>query len=201
MQIDDVFPHFEVFVPQTSLLLLPLHITWTHSQQPKITIINMSASRNADSTSNQGEFKSKVPRDEPQTIHGVSLKNLVSTIILIPQHQPGVLVGNDAKPTFSAQTLPAGTAPADRTFEPNATSEVPSQADNPYAEETTPASATLGGATSADVHTGLGHPGSGQTSTELRHEGQHTSKNVGGHGAGLAGVGASGVPSGNQMSD
>ena len=50
------------------------------------------------------------------------------------------------------------------------------------------------------MHTGLGHPGQGQTSTELRHDGQHTSKNVGGHGGGLAGVGAS-VPSGNQMAD
>ena len=40
----------------------------------------------------------------------------------------------------------------------------------------------------------------GQTSSELRHEGQHTNKNVGGHGGGLAGVGAS-APSGNQMAD
>jgi hypothetical protein len=31
------------------------------------------------------------------------------------------------------------------------------------------ASSTLTGATSADVHTGLGHPGQGQTSNELRH--------------------------------
>jgi hypothetical protein len=31
------------------------------------------------------------------------------------------------------------------------------------------ASETLQGATSADVHTGLGHPGQGQTSSELRH--------------------------------
>ena len=47
------------------------------------------------------------------------------------------------------------------------------------------------------MHTGLGHPGQGQTSTELRHDGQHTSKK---HGGGLAGVGAS-VGSGNQMVD
>jgi hypothetical protein len=45
------------------------------------------------------------------------------------------------------------------------------------------ASDTIGGATSADVHTGLGHPGSGQTSTELRHDGQHTRKNPGQGGA------------------
>jgi hypothetical protein len=31
------------------------------------------------------------------------------------------------------------------------------------------ASSTLTGASSADVHTGLGHPGQGQTSRELRH--------------------------------
>lgn len=32
------------------------------------------------------------------------------------------------------------------------------------------ASDTLTGATSGDVHTGLGHPGQGQTSSELHHE-------------------------------
>jgi len=46
------------------------------------------------------------------------------------------------------------------------------------------------------VHTGLGRPGQGQTSRELRHE----RNNPGGHGGGLAGVGAS-VASGNQMID
>lgn len=60
----------------------------------------------------------------------------------------------------------------------------------------TTASSTLGGATSGDVHTGSGHPGQGQTSRELRHE----RDNPGGHGGGLAGVGAS-APSGNQMVD
>ena len=64
----------------------------------------------------------------------------------------------------------------------------------------TTASSTLGGATSGDVHTGMGHPGQGQTSNELRHDGQHTRKNPGGYGGGLAGVGAS-VPSSNQMTD
>ena len=118
------------------------------------------------------------------------------------QHKPGVLVGNDAAPTFSAKTMPPGSAPADRTFQPNATSEVPGQADNELTERShgkestkTDASSTLGGATSGDVHTGYGHPGQGQTSRELRHEG-----NVGGHGGGLAGVGAS-AASGNQMAD
>lgn len=79
-------------------------------------------------------------------------------------------VGNDAAPEFHAQTLPAGTAPASRTFTPNTQSEIPGQAMNPdISEETwTSASDTLGGATSADVHQGLGNPGSGQTSNELR---------------------------------
>lgn len=46
------------------------------------------------------------------------------------------------------------------------------------------------GATSADVHTGLGHPGQGQTSNELRHDGGNTG------GSGLEGR-ASGVPAAN----
>ena len=115
------------------------------------------------------------------------------------QHHPGIKVGNDAAPEFSAKTLPPGSAPADRTFTPNATSEVPGQADNASVERDhgkestkTTASSTLSGATSGDVHTGLGHPGQGQTSSELRHDGR---------GGGLAGVGASGVASGNQMVD
>ena len=48
------------------------------------------------------------------------------------------------------------------------------------------------------MHTGLGHPGQGQTCSELTHDGGHNSSKQGG---GLAGVGASGVPSGNQMVD
>ncbi len=53
---------------------------------------------------------------------------------------------------------------------------MPGQADNDDAVGRTGPLDTLPGATSADVHTGLGHPGQGQTSTELRHDGQHTSK-------------------------
>jgi hypothetical protein len=45
------------------------------------------------------------------------------------------------------------------------------------------------GATSASVHTGLGHPGQGQTSNELRHDGKHTSSR---EAAGLEGVGGKG---------
>ena len=47
---------------------------------------------------------------------------------------------------------------------------------------------TIGGATSGDVHTGLGHPGSGQSSAEIRHDGQKGRKNPG---QSLQGVGAS----------
>jgi len=142
------------------------------------------ASRNADSLNPaQGEFKPRVPRDEPLQGSG---------------HKPGVKTSPaDHVPESHVQTLPPGTAPKDRTFAPDATSEVPGQADNDaslrsHGKESTYTStaSTLSGATSADVHTGLGHPGQGQTSTEIRHDGQHTRKRVG---AGLEGVGASGV--------
>lgn len=113
------------------------------------------------------------------------------------QHQPGVKVSPaDHAPEFSAQTLPAGTAPPESTFKPDTQSEVPGQASNPgvlrsHGKESvhTSAESTLPGATSADVHTGLGHPGQGQTSTELRHEGHHTSKK---HTSGPEGAGAPG---------
>ncbi|KAI4221055.1 MAG: hypothetical protein L6R36_007167 [Xanthoria steineri] len=138
------------------------------------------ASRNPDSITNaQGEVHPSIPRDEPSTTHG---------------HKPGVLVGNDTAPTFNAKTLPPGSAPTDRTFQPNNISETPSQASNPNvlpsqdkADTHTTASSTLGGATSGDVHTGLGKPVQGQ--------------NVHDRGGGLAGVGASGAASGNQMVD
>ncbi|RVX68582.1 hypothetical protein B0A52_07009 [Exophiala mesophila] len=126
------------------------------------------AARNADSMTNaQGEFKPTQPRDEPLTTHG---------------HQPGQKVSPaDHAPEFSAQTLPAGSAPSSKTFQPNTSSETPGQGNNPSVlrshgkeDVSTSASSTLVGATSADVHTGLGHPGQGQTSNELRHDGAHT---------------------------
>ncbi|TKA71872.1 hypothetical protein B0A49_00840 [Cryomyces minteri] len=139
----------------------------------------MSASKNTPSVAGQeGGFH--------PTTHG-------SEPLPGPKHHPGVLASaNDRAPEFSAETLPAGTAPADRTFKPNPTSDVPTTntdySDDADAEaERTSASDTLGGATSADVHTGYGHPGQGQTSSEL-----HGRKR---DGAGLEGVGASGVPS------
>jgi hypothetical protein len=51
------------------------------------------------------------------------------------------------------------------------------------------ASSTITGATSGDVHTGLGHPGQGQTSNELRHPDKKG-------GSGLAGL-ADNVGQGN----
>ncbi|KAL8645255.1 MAG: hypothetical protein Q9210_006815 [Variospora velana] len=147
------------------------------------------AARNPDAMTNyQGEFQPHKPRDEPSTTHG---------------HKPGILVGNDTAPEFTAKTLPPGSAPADRTFKPNNISEVPSQANNPdvlrsHGKESThtTASSTLGGATSADVHQGLGKPIQGQSSSEL-----HGGKAGAGREGGLVGVGASGAPSGNQMVD
>ncbi|EMC92209.1 hypothetical protein BAUCODRAFT_27538 [Baudoinia panamericana UAMH 10762] len=147
----------------------------------------MSTTRNTDAVSNQmpgggsGEFHSKIERDEPLTTHG---------------HKPGVLVGNDAAPEFSAKTLPPGSAPADRTFKPNNASDIPPsqqyrpdseiEADAPQAS----ASDTLGGATSGEVHTGIGKPIQGQSSKELHHDGQSGRK--GQSGGGLEGL-ASGV--------
>ncbi|KAI9746664.1 MAG: hypothetical protein M1818_000378 [Claussenomyces sp. TS43310] len=91
-------------------------------------------SANADAVFNQDQFKSR--------------------------HKPGVKVGNDAAPVFLAQTLPADSAPSDQTFTSNTTSEVPGQAMNPNisSETWTNAESTITGATSADVHTGYGHP-------------------------------------------
>lgn len=100
------------------------------------------------------------------------------------QHAPGVKVGNDAAPEFNLETHEPGTAPADRAFRPDPTSEVPGQASNPQMQSGTSATDTLPGATSADVHQGYGHPGEGMTSQEL-HGGKR--KN---NGAGLEGVGA-----------
>lgn len=85
-------------------------------------------------------------------------------------------------PEFTAETLPAGTAPANRTFQPNNDADIP-----PPQSEQSGAEDTIGGATSGDVHTGLGHPGSGQTSAEMRNDGEKGRKNPG---KSLEGVGA-----------
>ncbi|KAH9872396.1 hypothetical protein IAQ61_005231 [Plenodomus lingam] len=114
-------------------------------------------SQNPDAVANQGEFAGHVKPSEPLEKGG---------------HQPGRLVGNDAHPTFNAQTLPPGTAPPSSTHAPNP----PLNNQKMYQD----ASSTLTGATSSDVHKGLGHPGQGQTSSEL-HE-------AGSKGHGLAGL-------------
>jgi len=116
----------------------------------------MSANPNA--VSNQGEFHSSVAPSKPLTTHG---------------HAIGEKVGNDAAPEFHAKTLPAGSAPKDRTFTPNTQNEIPGQAMNPdISKETwTSAQSTIIGATSADVNTGMGKPIGPQGSKELHHDG------------------------------
>ncbi|KAK3702983.1 hypothetical protein LTR37_014713 [Vermiconidia calcicola] len=146
----------------------------------------MSANANSDAVAHQegsgqnsgsGEFMSKIKRDQPMQTGG---------------HQPGQMVGNDAVPEFKAETLPPGSAPAANTFKPNNVSDIPPQANmaperaDPESEQAH-ASDTIGGATSGDVHTGLGHPGQGQSSKELHHDGQAGNKAPG---KSLEGVGA-----------
>jgi hypothetical protein len=96
---------------------------------------------------------------------------------------------NDGKPEFHAKVLPPGSAPANATYYPDNSGEVPPGGNDQN---------DLGGATSADVHTGLGHPGSGQLNNEIRHDGKHTAKR---ERNGLVGVGASGAPSMNNPVD
>lgn len=90
-------------------------------------------------------------------------KILPELLLTILQHKPGVLASEkDRAPEFSAEILPAGTAPADSTYQPD-----PDLNNQKMYQK---ASETISGATSADVHTGYGHPGQGQTSSELRHD-------------------------------
>ncbi|RYP41260.1 hypothetical protein DL767_001114 [Monosporascus sp. MG133] len=126
----------------------------------------MSATRNIDSLANQGEFSSRVVPSEPSQTSG---------------RKPGSKVGNDAAPEFHAENHPPGTAPDEHSFQPRPTGEVPAQALNQ--SETTD---TLPGATSADLHTGLGKPLQGQESREIDRK-----RNNKREGAGLEGVGAS----------
>ncbi|KAF2466430.1 uncharacterized protein BDR25DRAFT_268976 [Lindgomyces ingoldianus] len=123
----------------------------------------MSVSRSSNTVANQGEFHSREPRDEPMMTSG---------------HKPGVLASEaDRAPEFSAQPLPAGRAPKSSTYEPN-----PDLHNQGMYQA---ASSTLTGADSADVHTGYGHPGQGQSSAELHHDGEHHRKR---QGMGLAGL-------------
>jgi hypothetical protein len=139
--------------------------------QQTTTMADSKATKNPDSlTSAQGEFSARIAPSEPLTTSG---------------HQVGQKVSPaDHAPEFSAKVLPAGTAPKDKTFTPNPENEVPGQADNAdVVGKSDPLD--FPGATSGDVHTGLGHPGSGQTSTELHGSGKKER-------SGLAGAGAQG---------
>ena len=133
----------------------------------------MSASLNAESMQNQGEFHSRVKPAEPLETGG---------------HKPGVKVGNEAVPEFHAETHPPGAAPQKGTFQPRPEGEVPAQALNESldASSQTNTTDTLPGATSADLHTGHGKPLQGQENRELH--GKRKNKR---EGAGLEGVGAS----------
>lgn len=102
------------------------------------------------------------------------------------QHKPGVLVGNDAVPEFSAEAHPPGSAPASRTFQPQPTEEVPGQALNPDMQSGTKASDTIVGTTSGEVHQGYGHPGGGMTSQE-EHGGARKKERSGLEGRGVSG--------------
>ncbi|WPH03288.1 Hypothetical protein R9X50_00616500 [Acrodontium crateriforme] len=124
----------------------------------------MLASQNSNALVGQqqdgasAEFTSRVSPSEPLTTS---------------VHKPGVNVGKDAKPEFSAQTLPAGSAPSNRTFQPAADSDFAPLPGGYKASE------SIGGATSGDVNVGLGRPMQGQTSNELRHDGERHRKNPG----------------------
>ncbi|OCL08837.1 hypothetical protein AOQ84DRAFT_376380, partial [Glonium stellatum] len=106
------------------------------------------------------------------------------------------------RPNLPRPNPPPGTAPDDPTFTPQPTAvtgrgkdaKVDTTQDagpvytDPDATTSPPSAAdTLGGATSAGVNCGLGHPGQGQTSVEVRHDGQHGWKR---ERLGLARVGA-----------
>jgi len=120
---------------------------------------------------------------KPHTVYVFS-HSTTTTPTDSPQHQVGQLVSEaDHAPEFNAKTLPAGSAPSANTFSPN-----PDANDAPVnTSGTSSAQDTITGATSADVHTGLGHPGQGQSSSEL-HDGSKKS-------GGLQGVGAGGAVS------
>lgn len=99
----------------------------------------------------------------------------------------------DFAPDFHAKTYPPGTAPEDSSYTARMEDKTGGQANNPDVERShgkestkTTAESTLRGATSKDVHRGLGHPGVGQTNNEIRHNGEHGRKH---QANGLEGVG------------
>ncbi len=164
-------------------------------------------SANPDAVSGQGDqFHSRVKPSEHLKDPVVSFnccQSMSFSSLTAVQHKPGVMASErDKAPEFHAQAVPQGTAPPDRLFKPNTASEAPPTSDSTGegdAESTeVSASDTLGGATSKDVHTGLGKPMQGETSAELRHDGQHGRKK---EKLGLAGTGASEVGQGGKQVD
>jgi len=112
----------------------------------------------------------------------------------IIQHKPGVKLNEaDHHPEYHMQAFPPGTAPASNSYTSNADER--SQANNPdvlraHGKEsvyTSPAD-TMTGATSQNVHTGLGKPLVGETNVEIAHDGAHGRKK---QTSGLESVGAS----------
>ncbi|KAL7815976.1 hypothetical protein V8C44DRAFT_323547 [Trichoderma aethiopicum] len=99
-----------------------------------------------------GEFHARVPPSEPMMKGG---------------HQPGVKVGNDRLPESHLETYPPGTAPKESSFRPNPISEVPGQANNPEVDPSGRSDPLdFPGATSKDVHQGIGMPLQGQEGRE-----------------------------------
>ena len=102
----------------------------------------------------------------------IEIQILLNHNLTNAQHAPGVLVGNDKIPEFEAKVLPAGSAPADKTFKPQNDLEVPPVGMEPGDELHEASAPTVGGTTSADVHTGLGKPIDGQSSSEQHNNGK-----------------------------
>lgn len=97
------------------------------------------------------------------------------------QHKPGVKVGNDAAPEFSAETYPAGTAPRENTHQPNPKSEIPGQALNEQVDSSARIDPLdMPGSTSGEVHnaTQFGKPMQGQTSSEHHGSGKKDSSGL-----------------------
>lgn len=87
------------------------------------------------------------------------------------QHQTGRIVSpTDNIPVFHAQTLPAGTAPKDHTFEPQNLKNVAGAEILPTGLDGVP------GSTSKDVYESSGKPGSGMSSQERHHDGHKPGK-------------------------
>ena len=99
------------------------------------------------------------------------------TFLQISQHEKlRTNTGNDSKPEFHAQKLDAGSAPKDKTYQPNPISETPGQTYPSSSKETwTYADATLNGSSSKDIYNmpNMGKPLQGQTHADKQKHGQH----------------------------